>query len=392
VLDPPTVKRVAILGSTGSIGVQALDVVARFPGRFQVVGLAAGWNASRLLEQIRAFRPRFVSVADEAAARALRAEAPAGVEVLSGDAGAVAIASHADVDFVLAAISGGAGLLSTAAAIDAGKPVGLANKESLVLAGEVLTARAAAKSVPILPVDSEHSAIYQSLCGHNRSEVRRLLLTASGGPLRTVPSEELAAVRPERALKHPNWSMGAKITIDSATLMNKGLEVIEARWLFGVPPSRIDIIVHPESIVHSMVEYIDGSMVAQLGISDMRGPISYAMAHPERLPLDLAPLDLTRLGKLTFEKPDPARFPAFTLAYRALELGGTAPAVLSGADEGAVAAFLAGRCRFTDIAELCAYALEAHVVEPLRSVEQALAASDWGRAAVERRVARGAVP
>ena len=391
-LDPPTVKRVAILGSTGSIGVQALDVVARFPGRFQVVGLAAGWNASRLLEQIRAFRPRFVSVADEAAARALRAEAPAGVEVLSGDAGAVAIASHADVDFVLAAISGGAGLLSTAAAIDAGKPVGLANKESLVLAGEVLTARAAAKSVPILPVDSEHSAIYQSLCGHNRSEVRRLLLTASGGPLRTVPSEELAAVRPERALKHPNWSMGAKITIDSATLMNKGLEVIEARWLFGVPPSRIDIIVHPESIVHSMVEYIDGSMVAQLGISDMRGPISYAMAYPERLPLDLAPLDLTRLGKLTFEKPDPARFPAFTLAYRALELGGTAPAVLSGADEGAVAAFLAGRCRFTDIAELCADALEAHVVEPLRSVEQALAASDWGRAAVERRVARGALP
>ena len=391
-LDPPTVKRVAILGSTGSIGVQALDVVARFPGRFQVVGLAAGWNASRLLEQIRAFRPRFVSVADEAAARALRAEAPAGVEVLSGDAGAVAIASHADVDFVLAAISGGAGLLSTAAAIDAGKPVGLANKESLVLAGEVLTARAAAKGVPILPVDSEHSAIYQSLCGHNRSEVRRLLLTASGGPLRTVPSEELAAVRPERALKHPNWSMGAKITIDSATLMNKGLEVIEARWLFGVPPSRIDIIVHPESIVHSMVEYIDGSMVAQLGISDMRGPISYAMAYPERLPLDLAPLDLTRLGKLTFEKPDPARFPAFTLAYRALELGGTAPAVLSGADEGAVAAFLAGRCRFTDIAELCADALEAHVVEPLRSVEQALAASDWGRAAVERRVARGALP
>ena len=391
-LDPRTVKRVAILGSTGSIGVQALDVVARFPGRFQVVGLAAGRNASRLLEQIRAFRPRFVSVADEAAARALRAEAPAGVEVLSGDAGAVAIASHADGDFVLAAISGGAGLLSTAAAIDAGKPVGLANKESLVLAGEVLTARAAAKSVPILPVDSEHSAIYQSLCGHNRSEVRRLLLTASGGPLRTVPSEELAEVRPERALKHPNWSMGAKITNDSATLMNKGLEVIEARWLFGVPPSRIDIIVHPESIVHSMVEYIDGSMVAQLGISDMRGPISYAMAHPERLPLDLAPLDLTRLGKLTFEKPDPARFPAFTLAYRALELGGTAPAVLSGADEGAVAAFLAGRCRFTDIAELCAYALEAHVVEPLRSVEQALAASDWGRAAVERRVARGAVP
>jgi 1-deoxy-D-xylulose-5-phosphate reductoisomerase len=220
--------------------------------------------------------------------------------------------------------------------------------------------------------------------------VRRLILTASGGPLRTVPAAELAEVGPERALKHPNWSMGDKITIDSATLMNKGLEVIEARWLFDVPPSRIDIIVHPESIVHSMVEYVDGSMVAQLGVSDMRGPISYALAHPERVPLDLPPLDLTRLGKLTFERPDPGRFPAFTLAYRALELGGTAPAVLSGADEAAVAAFLARRCRFTDIADVCAAALEAHVVEPLRSVEQALAASDWGRLEAERRVARAA--
>jgi 1-deoxy-D-xylulose-5-phosphate reductoisomerase len=205
-----------------------------------------------------------------------------------------------------------------------------------------------------------------------------------------VPAAELAAVTPERALKHPNWSMGDKITIDSATLMNKGLEVIEARWLFGVEPRRIDILVHPESIVHSMVEYIDGSMVAQLGISDMRGPISYAMGHPERLPLELAPLDLARLGKLTFETPDPARFPAFTLAYRALERGGTSPAVLSGADEAAVAAFLARRCRFDDIAELCADVLEAHAPEPVRSVEQALAASEWGRREAERRVARRA--
>jgi 1-deoxy-D-xylulose-5-phosphate reductoisomerase len=382
------VKRIAILGSTGSIGVQALDVVARFPDRFQVVGLAAGRNAARLVEQVQRFRPRVVSVADEGAARELREVAPRGTEVLAGDAGAVAVASHPEVDFVLAAISGGAGLRSTAAAIEAGKPVGLANKESLVLAGELLTARAAARGVPILPVDSEHSAIYQSLVGHNRHEVRRLILTASGGPLRLVPAEELASVGPERALKHPNWSMGAKITIDSATLMNKGLEVIEARWLFGVEPRRIDIVVHPESIVHSMVEYIDGSMVAQLGVSDMRGPISYAMWHPERLPLDLPPLDLARLGKLTFEQPDPARFPAFMLAYRALELGGTAPAVLSGADEAAVAAFLARRCRFPDIAEICATVLEAHVVEPVRSVEQALAASEWGRREAERRVAR----
>ena len=384
-------KRVAILGCTGSIGVQALDVVARFPERFQVVGLAAGRNATRLAEQVQRFRPRVVSAADEAAARAVREVAPPGTEVLAGEAGAVAIASHPDVDFVLAAISGGAGLRSTAAAIEAGKPVGLANKESLVLAGELLTARAASRGVPILPVDSEHSAIHQSLVGHNRREVRRLILTASGGPLRLVPAAELAGIGPERALKHPNWSMGAKITIDSATLMNKGLEVIEARWLFGVEPRRIDIVVHPESIVHSMVEYIDGSMVAQLGVSDMRGPISYAMGHPERLPLDLAPLDLARLGKLTFEQPDPVRFPAFMLAYRALELGGTAPAVLSGADEAAVAAFLARRCRFPDIADICAAVLEAHVVEPVRSVEQALAASEWGRREAERRVARSGV-
>jgi 1-deoxy-D-xylulose-5-phosphate reductoisomerase len=383
------VKRIAILGSTGSIGVQALDVVARFPERFEIVALAAGRNTARLAEQTLRFRPRLVAVQDEAAAGVLRGLLPKGIEVVAGDAGAVAAACHPDVDFVLAAISGGAGLRSTAAAIEAGKAIGLANKESLVLAGELLVRRAEERGVTILPVDSEHSAIHQSLVGHNRDEVRRLILTASGGPLRTVPAAELRDVTPARALKHPNWSMGDKITIDSATLMNKGLEVIEARWLFGVDARRIDIIVHPESIVHSMVEYIDGSMVAQLGVSDMRGPISYALGHPGRLPLDLAPLDLARLGKLSFEAPDAARFPAFTLAYRALEIGGTAPAVLSGADEAAVAAFLAGRCRFTDIADLCAAALEAHASEPVRSVDQALAASDWGRREAERRVGRG---
>ncbi|HEX9306478.1 MAG TPA: 1-deoxy-D-xylulose-5-phosphate reductoisomerase [Anaeromyxobacter sp.] len=381
-------KRVAILGSTGSIGVQALDVVSSFPERFEVVSLAAGKNVARLAEQVRRFHPRLVSVADEAAARELRGLVPAGVEVVGGDAGAVLAASHPDVDFVLAAISGAAGLRSTAAAVEAGKAIGLANKESLVLAGELLVRRAEEKGIAILPVDSEHSAIHQSLAGHNREEVRRLILTASGGPLRTVPAPELRDVTPARALKHPNWSMGDKITIDSATLMNKGLEVIEARWLFGVEPRRIDIVVHPESIVHSMVEYIDGSMVAQLGVSDMRGPISYALGHPGRLPLHLPPLDLGKLGKLSFEPPDATRFPAFTLAYRALEIGGTAPAVLSGADEGAVAAFLAGRCRFTDIADVCVAALEAHTPEPVRSVEQALAASDWGRREAERRVGR----
>jgi 1-deoxy-D-xylulose-5-phosphate reductoisomerase len=379
-------RRVAILGSTGSIGVQALDVVGRFPDRFQVVALAAGRNVERLAAQAQAFRPRFVAVADPRAAAALRPLVPAGTEVLSGDDGVVQVAAHPDVDFVLAAIAGGAGLRSTAAAVEAGKVIGLANKESLVLAGELMMRLAAGRGATILPVDSEHSAVHQSLLGHNRREVRRLLLTASGGPLRGVPAAELPAVTPERALKHPNWSMGDKITIDSATLMNKGLEVIEARWLFDVEPRRIDIVVHPESIVHSMVEYIDGSVVAQLGVSDMRGPISYALGHPERLPLDLAPLDLARLGRLTFEPPDPVRFPAYTLAYRALELGGTAPAVLSGADEAAVEAFLHGRCRFTDIADLCAEALERHAVEPLRSVEQALAASEWGKREAVRRV------
>jgi len=380
-------KRVVILGSTGSIGVQALDVVTRSPGRFEIVGLSAGRNATRLAEQVRAFRPRLVSVADPAAARELRAllgrDAP---EILVGDEGAVAVATLAEADFVIAAISGGAGLRSTAAAVEAGKAIGLANKESLVLAGEIVMAAAARKGVPILPVDSEHSAIFQSLAGHNRSEVRRLILTASGGPMRTVPAERLCDVTPAEALRHPNWAMGAKITIDSATLMNKGLEVIEARWLFDIEPDRIDILVHPESIVHSMVEYVDGQVVAQLGISDMRGPISYALAHPERLPLDLDPLDLAKVGRLSFEKPDPKRFPAFRLAYGALEKGGTAPAALSGADEAAVAAFLSGRCRFGDIARICAEVLDRHVAEPLRSIEQAIAASDWGKSEAERRV------
>jgi len=381
-------KRLAILGSTGSIGVQALDVVRRTPGRFEVVALAARKNAERLVEQARAFHPRVVALGDEGAARrAKELLGGVGPEVLSGEEGVTALATLGEVDLVLAAIAGGAGLRSTAAAIEAGKDVGLANKESLVLAGELLVARAAEKKIALLPVDSEHSAIFQALAGHNRAEVRRVLLTASGGPLRTVPAAELAEVTPARALKHPNWSMGDKITIDSATLMNKGLEVIEARWLFGIDPLRIDILVHPESIVHSMVEYVDGSVVAQLGVSDMRGPISYALAYPERLRLDLPPLDLSRLGRLTFEPPDPARFPAFTLAYRALEMGGTAPAVLSGADEAAVAAFLAGRCGFTRVAELCEEVLEEHVPEPLRSVEQALSASEWGRRRAEARVA-----
>jgi 1-deoxy-D-xylulose-5-phosphate reductoisomerase len=382
-----TQRRIAILGSTGSIGVQALDVVARHRDRFQLVGLAAGRNAARLAEQVREFHPRFATLSDEAATAELRGLlGPGEVEVLPPATGAETLAALPEVDFVLAAIAGGDGLRSTAAAVGAGKTVGLANKESMVLAGELLVGLAARRQATIVPVDSEHSAILQALQGHNRSEVRRLLLTASGGPLRTVPAEALAAVTPAQALRHPNWSMGDKITIDSATLMNKGLEVIEARWLFDIEPRRIDIVVHPESVVHSMVEYIDGSVVAQLGVSDMRGPISFAMAWPERLRLDLPPLDLSRLGRLTFEPPDPGRFPAYTLAYRALEMGGTAPAALSGADEAAVAAFLAGSCPFPRIASLCEEVLEAHVPAPVSSVEAALMASEWGKREARTRV------
>jgi len=378
-------RKLTILGSTGSIGRSALDVIGRFPDRFEVVALAAGRQAALLAEQVRAFRPKLVAVADEAAARELAgrlgAEAP---EILVGEAGSCAVASLPEVEYVLAAISGSAGMRPTAAAVDAGKTVGLANKESMVLAGEYLMGKARQTGAPILPVDSEHSAIFQCLLGHHRDDVRRLVLTASGGPFRTWSEEAIAASTPAQALKHPNWSMGAKITVDSATLMNKGLEVIEARWLFDLPPERIGIVVHPESVVHSMVEYVDGSVVAQLGTPDMRGPIAFALSWPgARLPLDLPRLDLPRLGELRFEEPDGVRFPAFRLCYDALRAGGTAPAVASGADEAAVEAFLAGRCSFPQIAGAIEEALSRHQVRRIGSVEEAVAASDEGRRLAE---------
>lgn len=374
-------RRLTILGSTGSIGRSALDVVGRFPDRFEIVALAAGRNIGLLVDQVRTFRPRVVAVATEEGARALAdalgKETP---EILVGSEGACAVASLGEVDYVLAAIAGSAGMRPTAAAIRARKVVGLANKESVVLAGEHLMAMARASGTPILPVDSEHSAIFQCLVGHHRDDVRRLVLTASGGPFRDWSEEAIRAAKPEEALRHPNWEMGAKITIDSATLMNKGLEVIEARWLFDLPPERIAILVHPESVVHSMVEYVDGSVVAQLGTPDMRGPISFALTWPgPRLPLELPPLDLADRGALRFEEPDPRRFPAFELCYEALRAGGTAPAVLSGADEAAVEAFLEGRASFPDIAAAVAHALEKHEIRPVASVEDALDASEEGR-------------
>ncbi len=378
-------RKVAILGSTGSVGTSALDVIARFPDRFEVVGLVAGTQVRSLAGQIRAFTPAVVSVADEGSARSLAAilaeEPPSRLpEILVGAAGASAIAASSQVDYVLAAISGSAGMLPTAAAVDAGKVVGLANKESMVLAGEYLMAQAKRTGAPILPVDSEHSAIFQSLAGHHLQDVRRLVLTASGGPCRTWDAARIEACTPEQALKHPNWTMGEKITIDSATLMNKGLEVIEARWLFDLPPEQIAIVVHPESVVHSMVEYVDGSVVAQLGTPDMRGPIAFALSWPgPRLPLELPPLDLPALGSLAFEAPDPERFPAYELAYDSLRIGGTAPAALSGADEAAVEAFLQGKIPFHGIAASIAHALDRHEARAVGSVEDAIDASDEGR-------------
>lgn len=374
-------RRLSILGSTGSVGRSALDVIERFPDRFEVVGLAAGRNVDVLEAQIRAVRPQVVSVDCEAAARELAdrlgREAP---EILLGQEGACAVASLGEVDYVLAAISGGAGMRPTAAAVRAGKVVGLANKESMVLAGEHLMATARATGAPILPIDSEHSAIFQCLVGHHRDDVQRLLLTASGGPFRDWSLDRIQAATPAQALKHPNWEMGAKITIDSATLMNKGLEVIEARWLFDLPPERISIVVHPESVIHSMVEYVDGTVVAQLGTPDMRGPIAFALTWPgPRLPLDLPKLDLPSRGQLRFEEPDAERFPAFGLAYEALRMGGTAPAAVSGADEVAVEAFLEGRIAFPEIAASIAHALEHHEVRKVGSVEDAIDASEDGK-------------
>lgn len=383
-------KRLALLGSTGSIGRSTLDVVAAFPERFEVVTMAAGGKVDLLAEQIARFRPRLVSVREAADAARLRAGLPAGlgVDVQWGTAGVTAVATHPDVDLVVSAIVGAAGLEPTYAAIRAGKTVAVANKEPLVMAGALVMAEAARQGVQVLPIDSEHSAIFQSLCGHQKRDVRRIILTASGGPFLGVPKERLARVTVEEALNHPNWRMGPKITIDSATLMNKGLEVIEAVWLFGIEPERIAIHIHPQSIVHSMVEYIDGSVVAQMGVPDMRGPIAYALAYPDRLPVPLPPLDLCALSGLTFLAPDHDRFPAVSLAYRAAQVGGSLPAVLNAANEVAVAAFLAGRLPFTGIPAVIEAAMAEHVPVPLAGLADVLAADADGRRLAEQALAR----
>ncbi len=364
-------KRVIVLGATGSIGRRTLELVDQFPTEFRVEGLAArGSNPELIADLCLKHRPRALALTDARAvdrvARALPQPRP---EILSGPSGLVTLASQVEADVVLSAIVGGAGLLPTMAAIQSGKAIALANKETLVMAGPLMTRAARERRVPLLPVDSEHSAIFQCLAGHNRSEVHRILLTASGGPFRRLPKADLARVTVAEALNHPTWKMGAKITVDSATLMNKGLEVIEARWLFDLAPEQVQVIVHPQSVVHSMVEYVDGSVIAQLGVADMGIPILYALTYPNRLPGASERLDLTRGGALTFEEPDLERFPCLGLARRALRDGDCAPAILNAANEVAVAAFLDGRLPFTRISALIEEALSRVPGRELTSIE-----------------------
>ena len=374
-------KRLAILGSTGSVGVNTLDIVQQHPERFAVVALAAGSNIELLEQQIRRFHPLCVSVFDLQRAKELRERiSDLGIEVCEGPNGACTVASLPEVDLVLSAIVGGAGLAPTLAAIRAGKDVAIANKEPLVMAGE-LVMREAQGRVRILPVDSEHNAIFQAMAGHNSCDVRRLLLTASGGPFRTLPREKFGEITVHEALQHPNWRMGRKITVDSATMMNKGLEVIEARWLFGVNAEQVEVVVHPQSIVHSMVEFVDGSVIAQLGIPDMRIPISYALNYPERLANTLPQLDLIQIGTLTFEPPDLNRFPCLRLGFEAIRACGTLPAVLNAANETTVEAFLQEKIHFLDIPTVIEETLQRHDARPIfdGDIEVILDADRWAR-------------
>lgn len=363
-------KKISVLGSTGSIGTQTLDVVAMHPGEFEVEGLAAGGNTGLLLEQVRRFRPKRVSVGSAELAEQIRPDLPAGVELFSGSEGLVEIAGGGDADLVVTAVMGSVGLRSTLAAIEAGRDIGLANKETLVTAGHLVTERARAKGVQLLPVDSEHSAIFQCLNGESLDEVEAITLTASGGSFRHLSREELAGVTVEDALRHPNWSMGAKITIDSATMVNKGLEVIEAHWLFGLPYDQIRVLLHPESIVHSFVEFRDSSIIAQLGNPDMRVPIQYALTYPRRWPSPARRLSLAEASSLTFREMDLTRYPALRLAMDAGGAGGTAPTAFNAANEVAVARFLRQEIAFLRIEEIITEVLERHSNQAQPSLEE----------------------
>jgi 1-deoxy-D-xylulose-5-phosphate reductoisomerase len=379
-------KRVALVGSTGSIGERTLKVIEAAQDRFKVVGLAAGSNYERLAGQIKAFKPGLASVRDDDGAERLRALLKNdAAQVVTGEQGLCKVAAMPEADMVVIAVSGAAALAPAVAAIEAGKAVALANKECLVMAGELIMAMAEERGVKILPVDSEHAGVYQALAERPLDQVKRIILPASGGPFLDADPADLEKVTPEQAVNHPTWSMGKKISVDSATLMNKALEIIEARWLFGIEPERIEVIIHPEAIVHAMVEFIDGSMVAQLSVPDMRLPILHALAWPERIDVELPRLDLAEIGKLTFKKLDPERFPAPALAYKALKKGGGATSVLAAADEAAVNAFLEGRIPFTRIVPLVAEILDDHKTEPLKNIEAAREADAWARKEVKSR-------
>jgi 1-deoxy-D-xylulose-5-phosphate reductoisomerase len=373
-------KRVVLLGSTGSIGTSTIMVAEDLPDRIQLVGLAAGNNAELLLEQVKKHRPEAISVNDSAKAKGLRNVLGTSTEVYCGDAGLVKLATLPSADIVLIAIVGTAGLQPALSAIRAGKDIAIASKEILVMAGETVMAEARRHGVRVLAVDSEHSAIFQCLEGKPASSVRKLWLTASGGPFRQTPAEEFAHITVERALKHPSWVMGRKITIDSATLFNKGLEMIEARWLFDIEMARVGVVVHPQSVVHSMVEFVDGSMLAQMSTPDMCLPIQYALTFPERVRSERVQTNLAKLGTLTFEEPDLARFPALELARRAGEVAGTMPAVLNAANEVAVDAFVNKRLSFCQISEVVGRTMARHKTVAKPALEQIIEADAWARA------------
>ncbi|MCC6329192.1 MAG: 1-deoxy-D-xylulose-5-phosphate reductoisomerase [Acidobacteria bacterium] len=375
-------KGISILGSTGSIGCNSLKVIEHLK-EFRVVALAAGRNMTKFAEQVAQFRPEIASCENEECAESLLKElhrldaVPPQIE--TGEAGLVKAATHHAADIVISATVGAVGFVPTLRAIEAGKRIALANKETLVMAGELMTAAAAKSCAEILPVDSEHNAIHQCLRGEKRAEVKRVILTASGGPFRTKPKHEIENATREQALAHPNWKMGDKITIDSATLMNKGLEVIEAKWLFGFDADHISVVVHPQSIVHSMVELVDGSIIAQMGVTDMRHAIQYSLTFPDRKQNCVAPLDIAKLGNLSFEEPDIERFPCLGLAYTALNQGGTAPTVLNAANETAVQAFLDGRIGFGEISKINEAVLSDHQPTDAATLENILAADNWAR-------------
>jgi 1-deoxy-D-xylulose-5-phosphate reductoisomerase len=379
----------AVMGSTGSIGCRTLDIVDRFPSLFNVKAITAKSNLDCLINQIVRYRPEMVAVCDRETAQRLKARIPSGISptIMCGRDGYCAAAAWGGVDTVVMAMVGAAGLEPTLSAIQAGKGVALATKETLVMAGAIVMEAVSAHNVRLMPIDSEHSAIFQCLQGQRREDLERIILTASGGPFRQKPFAEFDAITPAEALKHPNWHMGAKITIDSATMMNKGLEVIEAKWLFGLTDDQIEVLIHPQSIVHSMVAFRDGSIIAQMGIPDMLTAIAYALSYPQRLPLEQPLPDFGDSGALTFEKPDLRRFPCLQLAFDAIRSGGSMPAVLNAANEVAVAAFLAGRLNFKGINQVVYDTMSEHRPDYSTELPAILAADKWARSKAEEKIA-----